>query len=98
MVKTLWAVVLVMTGAPRAGLSVEIESAANPVCQAELNPEVQNVLKAFKGNLPTDKKLEWYTLDWVNTLGEAKERAARENKPILWIQTNKEGDLFCSLC
>lgn len=61
-------------------------------------PDVPSVLKAYKDNLPTDKKLEWYSLDWVNSLGEAKERAARENRPILFIHTNKEGDLFCSLC
>jgi cold shock CspA family protein len=61
-------------------------------------PDAGKVLEAYKANLPSDKQLDWYTLDWVNTLGEAKERAAKEKRPILWIQTNKEGDLFCSLC
>lgn len=66
--------------------------------KAEDPVDVSKVLEAYRSNLPTDKNLEWYTLDWVNTLGEAKERAAKENRPILFIQTNKEGDLFCSLC
>ncbi len=72
--------------------------APKPEEPREPSADAEKVLKAYKENLPTDKKLEWYTLDWVNTLGEAKERAAREKRPILWIQTNREGDLFCSLC
>ncbi len=71
---------------------------ATPSRPPEAAPEREQVLKAYRDNLPTDQKLEWYTLDWVNTLGEARERAAKENRPILFIHTNKEGDLFCSLC
>jgi hypothetical protein len=73
-------------------------AASAPTEKAEDPVDVAKVLEAYKSNLPTDKNLEWYTLDWVNSLGEAKERAARENRPILFIHTNKEGDLFCSLC
>jgi len=66
--------------------------------KAEGPADANAVLEAYKANLPTTQQLEWYTLDWVNSLTEARERAARENRPILFIQTNKEGDLFCSLC
>jgi hypothetical protein len=46
---------------------------------------VADVLKRFEQAKPTDKELAFYSLDWVCSLAEAKERAKAERRPILLI-------------
>ena len=43
------------------------------------------VLKRFEEAKPSDKSLAFYSLDWVCSLQEAKERARAEKRPILLI-------------
>jgi hypothetical protein len=60
--------------------------------------QVQAILKAHEAARPTDKELEWFSLDWAETLQAAMERAARERRPILFLHTNGRGNLYCGFC
>lgn len=46
---------------------------------------VTTILKRFEEAKPSEKSLAFYSLDWVGSLKEAKERAQAENRPILVI-------------
>src|SRR5262245_16733208 len=60
--------------------------------------EVQKVLDKYQAARPDAKDLAWFSLDWAVTLKEAKERAAKEQRPILFLHTNGRGNLFCGFC
>jgi hypothetical protein len=65
---------------------------------ADLN-DVKSVLERFKSVRPTEADLGLYQLDWIPTLKEARERAAKEARPIfLVVVTNSFGDLFSGHC
>ena len=61
--------------------------------------DVTSVLKKFQSVRPQEADLALYQLDWMSTLKAAKERAAREERPIfLVVVTNSFGDLFSGHC
>ena len=49
------------------------------------DPAMVSVLKRFEEAKPSDKSLAFYSLDWVCSIQEAKERARAEKRPILLI-------------
>ena len=71
---------------------------AIPALAEEPSGDVQKVLDKYKAVRPDAKDLAWFSLDWAATLKEAKERAAREQRPILFLHTNGRGNLFCGFC
>ena len=46
---------------------------------------VASILKRCDAAKPTTESLAFYSLDWTPNLAAAKERAAKENRPILLI-------------
>ena len=61
--------------------------------------DVQTVLDKYRLFRPADKDLAIFQLDWVPTLKEATQRAAKEQRPILLlVVTNSYGNLFTGHC
>jgi hypothetical protein len=61
--------------------------------------DVKSALEKFKSVRPQEADLALYQLDWVPTLKDAKERAAKEERPIfLAVVTNSFGDLCSGHC
>lgn len=58
----------------------------------------EEFLRAYESGLPKPEELSWYSLDWAPTLKEAKERAAKEGRPILGLHTNGRGNLWGGFC
>ena len=60
---------------------------------------VQKILDKYRLLRPADKDLAIFQLDWVPTLKNARERAAKEQRPILLlVVTNSYGNLFTGHC
>jgi hypothetical protein len=67
-------------------------------CGAEKSA-VKSVLDEFESIRPQAADLALYELDWMPTLQAAKDRAAKEQRPIfLVVVTNSFGDLFSGHC
>jgi hypothetical protein len=61
--------------------------------------DVQRVLDKFQSVRPQAADLALYQLDWMPTLKAAKQRAAKEQRPIfLVVVTNSFGDLYSGHC
>jgi hypothetical protein len=61
--------------------------------------DVKGVLDHFKSVRPREADLALYRLDWMPTLKAAKEKAAKERRPIfLVLVTNSFGDLYSGHC
>jgi hypothetical protein len=61
--------------------------------------DVKGVLDKFHSVRPLTADLALYQLDWMPTLKAAKEKAAREGRPIFLIAvTNSFGDLYSGHC
>ena len=61
--------------------------------------DVKSVLDKFQSVRPQEADLALYQLDWMPTLKAAKEKAAKEERPIfLVVVTNSFGDLFSGHC
>ena len=61
--------------------------------------DVQKILDKYRLFRPADKDLAIFQLDWVPTLKDARERAAKEQRPILLlVVTNSYGNLFTGHC
>ena len=61
--------------------------------------DVQDILDTYRRLRPTDKDLAIFQLNWVPTLQEATQRAAKERRPILLlVVTNSYGNLFTGHC
>jgi hypothetical protein len=60
--------------------------------------DVQRILDKYQAVRPGAEDLAWFTLDWATTLKDARERAAKEQRPILFLHTNGRGNLFCGFC
>jgi hypothetical protein len=61
--------------------------------------DVQKILDKYQRFRPADKDLAIFQLDWVPTLKDARERAAKEQRPILLlVVTNSYGNLFTGHC
>jgi len=61
--------------------------------------DVKNILDKYESVRPQAADLALYQLDWMPTLQAAKERAAKEQRPIfLVVVTNSFGDLFSGHC
>jgi len=57
------------------------------------------ILERFESIRPAEKDLPLCQLDWASGLKEAKERAAREGRPIfLIVVTNSYGDMYSGHC
>lgn len=48
-------------------------------------PVVQRILERYTAARPSDQKLAFYALDWAPSLKEARARARKEGRPILFI-------------
>jgi hypothetical protein len=61
--------------------------------------DVKSVLDKFQSVRPQEADLALYQLDWMPTLKAAKERAAKEERPIfLVVVTNSFGDMYSGHC
>jgi hypothetical protein len=61
--------------------------------------DVRTTLDKYRLLRLADQDLAIFQLDWVPTLKQAKERAARERRPILLlVVTNSYGNLFTGHC
>jgi hypothetical protein len=61
--------------------------------------DVQSVLDKFRSARPQAADLAIYQLDWTPTLKAAKEKAAKEERPIfLAVVRNSFGDLCSGHC
>ncbi len=70
--------------------------AAEPAAKT---PDVQKVLDKYQSFRPADKDLAIFQLDWVATLKDARERAAKEECPILLVVvTNSYGNMYTGHC
>src|SRR5262249_20405074 len=57
--------------------------------------DAQDILDTYRRLRPADKDLAIFQLDWVPTLQEATQRAAKQRRPILLlVVTNSYGNLF----
>jgi hypothetical protein len=64
-----------------------------------LDGDVQKILDKYRLFRTADKDLAIFQLDWMPTLKDAKERAAKEQRPILLlVVTNSYGNLFTGHC
>ena len=61
--------------------------------------DLKSVLDKFQSARPQEADLALYQLDWMPTLKAAKERAAKEQRPIfLVVVTNSFGDMYSGHC
>lgn len=61
--------------------------------------EVARVLEKHRAARPAESEIRIYRLSWMATLKEARERAAKEDRPIfLMVCTNSYGNLFTGHC
>jgi hypothetical protein len=61
--------------------------------------DVKRIQEKFQSIRPQEADLALYQLDWMPTLKSARERAAREDRPIfLVVVTNSFGDLYSGHC
>jgi hypothetical protein len=61
--------------------------------------DIRKILDKYRLFRPADKDLAIFQLDWVPTLKVAKERAAKEQRPILLlVVTNSYGNVFTGHC
>ena len=61
--------------------------------------DAQSVLDKFRSARPQAADLAIYQLDWMPTLKAAKEKAAKEGRPIfLVVVTNSFGDVCSGHC
>jgi hypothetical protein len=61
--------------------------------------DVKSTLEKFRSVRPQEADLALYRLDWVPTLKAAKEKAAKEGRPVfLIVVTNSFGDLYSGHC
>ena len=73
------------------GIGVSVQSADSS--------DVKGVLEKFESVRPQAAELVLYQLDWMPSLKAAKEKAAREERPILLVVvTNSFGDLYTGHC
>jgi hypothetical protein len=61
--------------------------------------DVKSTLEKFQSVRPAVADLALYQLDWMPTLKAAKEKAAKEERPIfLVVVTNSFGDMYSGHC
>ena len=61
--------------------------------------DVKSVLDKFELIRPQEADLALYQLDWAPSLKAAREKAAKEDRPIfLMVVTNSFGDLYSGHC
>jgi hypothetical protein len=61
--------------------------------------DVKTVLEKFQSIRPKEAELALYQLDWTPTLEAARQKAAKEDRPIfLVVVTNSFGDLYSGHC
>ena len=66
---------------------------------AAQDAEVARVLEQHKAARPAESELRIYRLSWMAGLKEARERAAKEDRPIfLMVCTNSYGNMFTGHC
>jgi hypothetical protein len=80
-------------------VAVVLANAFIPDARGADQSDVKSVLDKFESVRPQAADLALYQLDWAPTLQAAKERAAKEQRPIfLVVVTNSFGDLFSGHC
>jgi len=92
------AIVVLLTLSLLAGATILADPAVAAEPLEAKSADVQKVLDKYQAVRPDAKDLAWFSLDWAATLKEAKERAAKEQRPILFLHTNGRGNLFCGFC
>lgn len=80
-------------------LLVAVLGAAWPLRAEGPGAEVEKILERHQSLRPDDNDLAIYRLDWVSSLKEAQEKAAKEERPILLVVvTNSYGNVFTGHC
>jgi hypothetical protein len=80
-------------------LAAVLAMAGVPPAHGADQSDVKRVLDRFHAVRPQAASLSLYQLDWLPTLKAAKEKAAKENRPIfLVVVTNSFGDLYTGHC
>lgn len=78
-------------------LSLALALSALPA--AAQDDAAKQALARFQELRPTEADLAMYRLDWAGSLEEAKERAAKERRPIAVVSIfARYGDLFTGHC
>jgi len=71
---------------------------ASTVATAQ-DSQIKRVLVKYEAMRPSDQELAMYRLDWADSLEEAKQRAAKEGRPIFLIIIHaKYGDISSGHC
>ena len=74
-------------------------SALTAVPAAAQDPAAAEVLNRYRALRPTGDDLAMYRLDWAASVDEAKERAAREDRPVLVLAIHaRYGDFYTGHC
>ena len=80
-------------------LATEQQEAKNQSRPASKDADVQKVLDKYRSFRPDDKDLAIFQLDWMPTLKDAKEKAAKEQRPLfLIVVTNSFGNMYTGHC
>lgn len=66
---------------------------------AAQNADAKKALDRFRELRPGDDDLAMYRLDWAPTLEEARKRASKEKRPVLFVVIHaKYGDMVTGHC
>ena len=61
--------------------------------------DAERILEKYREVRPAEADLDVYTIDWAPGLKEARERAAKERRPVLLVVvTNSYGNLYSGHC
>src|SRR5262245_43297054 len=78
-----------------AWLPLIVVFCATGLLPGEPTGDVKKVVDRYRSIRPDDRDLTTFQLDWAPTLKEAKEKAAKEGRPIfLIVVTNSYGNMY----
>jgi hypothetical protein len=97
MQRLLW----LLFAAPLVGAALAAPGRPSPSPVGAQAGDTPRILAAYQAARPADAELGLYRLDWEDSLQSAKERAAKEKRPIFFVSTMQlkdAGDLRGGHC